>query len=301
MGLEEIRRRFAEELAERVGMRSARLREAFARVPREDFLDKGPWLLMRPEGYVSTPDADPAHLYHPERAVALDAARTINNSAPDLVARMIDALELAEGERVAHLGCGTGYYSAILAHVVGTSGRVLALELQPGLAARARRTLRGLRQVEVVHGDAIGFASEPLHAILVSAGVTHPRTEWLDRLRPGGRLVLPLTAVRPPRMTARAIRDHAGQVLRVRQLAAGYEARFIERVAVPALFGGRDRDIQRRLAAAFARGRVADVRSLRRDAHAEDPTCWLHLEALCLSTRPPPDLREAKALGEELT
>jgi len=289
VALEEVRRRFADELAERVGMRSARLREAFARVPREDFLDKGPWLLMRPEGYGSTPDADPAHLYDPERSVAIDATRTINNSAPELVARMIDALDLAEGELVAHLGCGAGYYSAILAHVVGETGRVLALELQPELAARARRSLRELRQVEVAHGDAVGFASEPLDAILVSAGVTHPRPEWLDRLRPGGRLVLPLTAVRPPGITARAIRDHAGQVLRVEQRGSGYAARFIDRVAIPALFGGRDRAVQRRLAAAFARGRVADVRSLRRDPHAEDATCWLHIEDFCLSTRRPPE------------
>jgi protein-L-isoaspartate(D-aspartate) O-methyltransferase len=61
------------------------------------------------------------------------------NGAPALLARLIDLLALRPGSRVLHVGAGTGYYSALMAHVVGASGSVLALEVDEPLALwRAR-------------------------------------------------------------------------------------------------------------------------------------------------------------------
>ena len=285
VGLDEVRRRFADELAEALELRTPGLREAFARVPRERFLDRGPWLLFGIDGYHSTPDADPAQVYA-DCSLALDVSRFINNSSPYLVAKMIDALALEAGERVVQVGCGSGYYTAILADLVGREGRVRALELEPRLAERARRNLRRVRQVEVVHGDGTDPLDGPLDAILVGGGVTHPPDSWLDALDVGGRLVLPLTGTRiPGGVTARVIRDHAGQVLRLVKHGAGFEARFIDGVAIPALFGGRDPEMQRRIARAFEGGGVREVRSLRRDEHVHDDTCWLQGVGFCLSTQ----------------
>jgi len=181
---EAVRRAFAERLRAQCGLRSERLVEAFARVPREDFLAPGPWLTLPDgRGYRSTRDAMPAHLYD-DVAVAVDPARLLNNGAPGFLARVLDALDLAPDETVAHLGCGVGYYSAILAEVVGPGGRVLAVDLDPELARRARRALRRWRQVEVVHGDAVEQPAEPVDAIWVNAGVSHPQVRWLEALRP---------------------------------------------------------------------------------------------------------------------
>lgn len=279
------RLRFAEELREKNGLRSAELVRAFAFVERERFVGPGPWLTL-PDGagYRSTPDADPVHLAR-DVAVAIDAQRLLNNGSPGLLARQIDALGVASGETVAHLGCGTGYYSAVLAEVVGARGRVIAVELDPELHGRARKLLRQWKAVEVRHADATEEPREPVDAILVSAGATHPRRVWLDALRDGGRLVVPLTAIRPRTRVRRVIRDNAGRLLHVERRGKRFTARFGEIVAIHPLLGGRDPDLQRRLRQAFETGGSEEVRWLRRDDHEPEAECWLHAGELCLSRR----------------
>ena len=66
------RERFAREVTAARGVTSTRVIDAFARVPREDFLGPGPWLTLPDDrGYRSTPDADPVHVYV-DVAVAID-------------------------------------------------------------------------------------------------------------------------------------------------------------------------------------------------------------------------------------
>jgi protein-L-isoaspartate(D-aspartate) O-methyltransferase len=271
------RLRFAEQLRDDNGLRSSDLVRAFATVAREQFVGPGPWLTL-PDGggYRSTPDADPLHLYR-DVAVAIDAARLLNNGSPGLLARLIDLLEIGAGQTVAHLGCGTGYYAAVLGEMVGRKGRVIAVELDPELHARARKALRRSKQVELRHADATEEPKEPVDAILVSAGATHPQSCWLDALRSGGRLAVPLTAIRPRTRVRRVIRDNAGRVLHLERRGERFAARFGEIVAIHPLVGGRDPGLQRRLR----------VRSLRRDGHEPEPECWLHGDAFCLSRREP--------------
>ena len=96
------------------------------------------------------------------------------------------------GERVYHLGCGVGYYTAIIAEVVGPGGRDVGLELQPELAERAQQNLASYRQVKVEPGDGAVFDPGECDAVLINCGVTHPQGIWLDRLCEGGRLVVRL-------------------------------------------------------------------------------------------------------------
>lgn len=285
--LDAAREAFAEQLRREGPLRSERLVRAFARVPREDFLPPGPWLTLPDErGYRSTPSADPEHLYA-DVAVALDAARLLNNGAPGFVGRILDGLDPRPGERVLHLGSGPGYYTAILAELVGGAGHVLAVELDPELARQAQRALRSWRNVEVIHGDGLEQPepSQAVDVIFVHGGVSHATARWLDALPVGGRLALALTAVRPTTRVRRFLRDHAGRVLQVRREPGGFSARFGEACGIQALLGGRDPEHQRALAEAFGRGRTAELRSLRRDAHAPDASCWLHGGGYCLSTR----------------
>jgi protein-L-isoaspartate(D-aspartate) O-methyltransferase len=134
MTLEECRQFYAEEIRLSANISSAALIEAFARVPRENFLGPGPWKIASVDiglggtTYIQTPDANPRHLYH-NVPVALNPARDLNNGQPAALAKWIDALGITSGMRVYHLGCGVGYFTAIMAKMVGRSGSVIASEI----------------------------------------------------------------------------------------------------------------------------------------------------------------------------
>src|SRR4029077_11081240 len=97
------------------------------------------------------------------------------------------------GEHVVHIGAGVGYYSAILAELVGPGGRVTAIELAAELARRARINLQPWSNVEVISGDGTTTAFRKADVIYVNAGATRPADPWLDQLTEGGRLIVPLT------------------------------------------------------------------------------------------------------------
>ena len=275
------RRRYADALREKCGLESAALVRALATVPREQYLGPGPWdLLAAPAGlplaYRATPDADPVHLYQ-DVLVSIDSARHIHNGQPSFLAFLIDALAPAPGEHVVHVGCGTGYYTAVLAEMVGPEGRVTAVDVDPALAARARENLTPLPQVTVVLADGTRHDPGPADAILVNAGVTHPVPLWLDRLRPGGRLALPITVTAPI--------GTLGGVFAIRREPQGYTAAFLTPVGIFGCIGGREPDEERELASAIERGGWETVRSLRRDHHAIEADCWLHGDGFCFSRR----------------
>src|SRR5260221_1021369 len=128
------RRFFAEEIEAVAKLRSPALVDALASVPREQFLPPGPWSVLSEADFGAGPmktrltiDADPARVNH-NIGVAIDAERQLFNGQPATLAAWIDALDLARGARVLHVGCGLGYYTAVIAHCAGANGRVLALE-----------------------------------------------------------------------------------------------------------------------------------------------------------------------------
>ncbi|WP_247532329.1 hypothetical protein [Bradyrhizobium sp. 162] len=86
---------------------------------------------------ISGPDNDPRWLYH-DVLVAIDASRNLNNGMPSFWARNFEHLNIARGERVLQFGAGTGYYSAVLGEIVGSTGRVTAVETDPELASQSR-------------------------------------------------------------------------------------------------------------------------------------------------------------------
>ena len=274
---EEMRKRYADGLA----VRSGALRKAFEEIPREQFLGPGPWTIAGP-AVTTTPDDNPLHIYR-DVSVALDAGRHLYNGAPSVVAAWIEALELREGDRVFHVGGATGYYTALMAHVVGTRGRVLMAEVDPALGARARDALADLDNVEVVLGDGAAIDPGPCDAILIHAGITHPAPLWLERLADGGRMVAPLTFGFPNMNLGK------GALLHITRLGPSLAARFVESAAPVVVYscvGAREESLSEGLLQAFTArlAMLSAVRSVRQDAHAAAETCWFHSERFCLST-----------------
>jgi protein-L-isoaspartate(D-aspartate) O-methyltransferase len=287
--LANIRRRYAEQIRAAANLRSEALVDAFAKVSREHFLGSGSWQIVRTEkglwqkfarrlygSYRTTPDANPKHLYQ-NVLVAIDASRNLNNGLPSGIAFWLDALDLHAGERVLHVGCGVGYYTAIIAEVVGTAGQVIGIEIDPELASRARANLSYLNRVEVLQGDGAKYNLEPFDAIFINAGATHPQDIWLDGLKFGGRLILPLTTD-----------AGKGGMLKVEQEKEGYTARFISTVSVFPCIGSRDASSNQLLRDALKRKPMKLVESLRRETHEANDTCWLHGIGFCLSMLPMP-------------
>ncbi len=267
------RRAYAAEVTRGAG--DARIEAAFATVPREDFAGPPPWRIGSGGLFGQTTGEDLGSLYE-DILVAIDVRRGVNNGQPSLHAQSIDALGVKEGDTVVQIGAGAGYYTAILAYLVGPEGRVFAYEIEPDIAERARANLSRYPQVEIRARSGIEDLPEA-DAIYVNAAATHPLSAWLDALKVGGRLVFPLQ------------REHStGAMLLVTRPERGavWPARFLSAVVFIACEGAQDPAIGRQLDEAFRRGGSGRVRSLRFGS-APSRSDWLRQDGWALSTEAP--------------
>ena len=276
-----IRAAYAKQILAAANIRDARLAAAFAAVPREDFLGPGPWLIWRWTRYVTTPEADPVYLYTDD-VVALMAERNLNNGQPSLHAYLMHQAAPGAGEHVVHVGTGPGYYTAILAHLVGPSGRVTGIEYDPELAAKARTCLAAYPNVTLVEGDGTQVPFDAADIIYVNAGCTRPAARWLDNLADGGRLILPMTSDKGFGGRAERI-ERAGAVFRIERRGGEYRAFWISPVAIIPCAGNRDQTSERALAEAFARGGWEKVTRLYRGGDIPDERCWVRGDGWCLA------------------
>jgi protein-L-isoaspartate(D-aspartate) O-methyltransferase len=277
------RRFFAEEIQVTSNLKSPAVVDALASVARERFLPPGPWTIRGEADFQAPPrqtaDADPRHVYH-NIAVAIDPSRMLFNGAPGVIAMAIDALGVKPGDRVLHLGTGLGYYTALLANCVGPSGRVMGIEVDPELTAAARANLASEPWVEIRQGNGAEPLSETFDAILINAGVTHPLPSWLDALKPGGRIVLPITATMP---MMSPIGKGPMFLLTRTDNSSDFAARLVGFVAIYSALAIRDDAINTQLGQTMAKNPFGPVKRLRRDVHEAGPTCWVHAPGCCFS------------------
>ncbi|WP_052282146.1 protein-L-isoaspartate(D-aspartate) O-methyltransferase [Kluyvera genomosp. 1] len=157
-----------------LGIRDERVLDALAQVPREKFID---------EAF--------EHSAWDNVALPIGMGQTI--SQPYMVARMTELLELTPESRVLEIGTGSGYQTAILAHLVH---HVCSVERIKSLQWHARRRLKqlDLHNVSTRHGDGwLGWqARAPFDAIIVTAAPPEIPVALMSQLDEGGILVLPV-------------------------------------------------------------------------------------------------------------
>ncbi|MGH6646090.1 protein-L-isoaspartate O-methyltransferase family protein [Aquabacterium sp.] len=110
--------------------------------------------------------------------------------APKLEARLVQDLDLGKRDTVLHIGAGTGYVTALLAH---KAQRVIGLESDADLVQAARANLRkaSVNNAEIVQADGVeGLAGQaPFNAILLTGSVASVPQTLLNQLKEGGRLL----------------------------------------------------------------------------------------------------------------
>lgn len=156
------------------GIDDERLLKAIEEVPRERFVDEA----FEHKAWENT-------------ALPIGSGQTI--SQPYTVARMTALLELTPASRVLEIGTGSGYQTAILAHLVE---HVCSVERIKGLQWQAKRRLKqlDLHNVSTRHGDGwLGWPSRgPFDAIIVTAAPPEIPMELMSQLDDGGIMVLPV-------------------------------------------------------------------------------------------------------------
>ncbi|MGC9209850.1 MAG: protein-L-isoaspartate(D-aspartate) O-methyltransferase [Acidilobus sp.] len=172
------RRLMVMELKARGYLSSPAVEEALLKIPRELFVPED----QRPYAYE-------------DRPLPIGHGQTI--SAPSVVARMTELLDVKKGNKVLEVGTGSGYQAAILAWLVGDEGHVWTIERIPELAERAKAALErvGLaRRVTVIVGDgSLGYPPEaPFDRVIVTASAPRVPPSLLSQLAIGGKMVIPV-------------------------------------------------------------------------------------------------------------
>jgi len=271
--IEEHRLFFANLITAQAGIPpGSEIAAAFASTPREQFVGPPPWRIFTRTGYVEAPSDDPSFLYQ-DVVVPLSSEGSLNNGQPTLHAFCLAALAPKMGEHVVHVGAGTGYYTTLLAKLVGEAGRVDAYEVEPALAQRASDNLLALRNVTVHHRSGAERPLPPCDVLYVNAGATEPMAAWLDALRPMGRLLFPITSD-----------TGVGAMLLITKHEDGtFAARFLLQAQFVPCIGARNETTAQRLSEAFRSSNWTKVKSLHRNDEV-DESCWCSGPGWWLST-----------------
>lgn len=122
------------------------------------------------------------------------------NSQPSTVAEMLRLLDVRTGQRILDVGSGSGWTTALLAHLVGPDGQVHGVEIEPSLVRFGSDNLETTGQpwarIQSAMPDELGLPDRaPFDRILVSASPNELPARLVDQLAPDGVMVIPVAGV----------------------------------------------------------------------------------------------------------
>lgn len=131
-----------------------------------------------------------------DRPLPILGGQTI--SQPTTVVLMLNAIDIQQDQKILEIGAGSGYNAAMLGTLVGAKGKVISTEIISELATFAQENLKntGITNVTVLHTDGSkGFPKEaPFDRIIVTAGAPGIPLVFIDQLKEGGILLIPVDA-----------------------------------------------------------------------------------------------------------
>lgn len=158
-------------------IKSKEIEDAFEKIDRANFV----------------PDDYKVEMYE-DYPLPIGPGQTI--SQPTTVAFMLELLDLKKGEKVLDVGSGSGWATALMAHIVGESGEVSGVEIVPELVSLGKNNLKkyDFKNVKILQsGDEKGLPQEaPFDKILVSAAADEMSKELVSQLKIGGMMVMPV-------------------------------------------------------------------------------------------------------------
>jgi methyltransferase of ATP-grasp peptide maturase system len=191
-----------EQMTSKGALSSPAWRAAFEAVPRHLFVPR--FRLPLNMGGQTLDAADSAQredwlraVYHDEALLTEfdeDGIPTTSCSAPSVVAIMLEASEIAEGQSVLEIGTGTGWTAGLLAKRLG-SDAVTSVDINPTCVAEARVRLDSLGlSPTLTAGDGyLGYEPRaPYDRIIATASLRKVPPAWLGQVRAGGKILVDL-------------------------------------------------------------------------------------------------------------
>ena len=174
------------------------LRQALFKVPRHLFIEQyydgeGQDGIVHVESPI--PTAEQLSAIYSNRGMMIREDPHSAASQPSLIFGMLNALKLADGQKVLEIGTGSGWNAGLIAHSVGNDSRVYSIDLQADLVEKAEKHLStaGFNRVNLRAGDGgLGWDGETFDRIIVTVGCPDIPPAWIESLVDGGILVMPL-------------------------------------------------------------------------------------------------------------
>ena len=163
-------------------LKTPKIIEAFRKIKRADFM---------PENM--------EHLAELDEPLPIDYGQTI--SQPLVVAFMIEQLQPKQGDKILDIGSGSGWTTALLAHIVGDKGKIISIEVVPELSKFGEKNIskynfveKGIVEIICADGSKGYKKQAPYDKILVSAAVQQKKIpgKWKQQLKINGQLVTPV-------------------------------------------------------------------------------------------------------------